>query len=180
MTLAVLQRSGTGLSSDTVIRTLTGNQAREETVLRNQVIIASLFNDMPLIETDDAVAVLHGGEAVCDHNTRTFERSQRIRNMLLGNVVQSACRLIKYQDFSISADSARDQQALPLTAGNVSYAIEHDRIHAHRHSADVIRNPCQFRSTPGVIQRCFRCGKNNVVKNVSRKQTPVLCLPENK
>ena len=71
------------------------------------------------LHDDDVVGLVHGRQAVRDHDggAARLEMIERVAEQRLGFGVERAGRLVEQQDLRIAQHGARDRQALPLAAG---------------------------------------------------------------
>ena len=81
----------------------------------------ALRNGAPLVQHDDFCHVRDGRHARRDHDGRGVSMSgaQRHAQVCVGAVVECAGRVVQQQNFRVAGQRAGDQQALPLSAGQV-------------------------------------------------------------
>ena len=68
------------------------------TVIFEQFIVCSLFHDLSVIQDQDQVRVLDGGDAVCDDEDRTgvVDVVQLLLDIALSLHVDGGCRVVEY------------------------------------------------------------------------------------
>lgn len=68
----------------------------------------------------------------------------------LGQVVESAGGLIEQQHPGFRLRARAINRSLPLAPGQSGSALTDQRLHSHRHRADVVRQACRFGCLPSV------------------------------
>ena len=99
------------------------DQLGEETVLLHELVVASAFHNPALIQRDNPVASLDGGQAVGDDDPRAVERIERIGHDLLRKVVERTGGLVHDEDARFAHDGPRNHQALLLPARNAAASL---------------------------------------------------------
>src|SRR5688572_17576258 len=109
-----------------------------QAALAHELVVLALRHQRTAIHDDDAIGMLHGGEAMRDDERRAafLQRFERPLNDHLGRRVERAGRLVEEQDGAIGEQRARDRQALPLSAGERHAALAELRVDALRQPLD--------------------------------------------
>ena len=108
-------------------QTLSCHQVRENPVLFDQFLVGTVLHDLSAVHHHDPVTVADRREPVRDHDTGAAHLIQRLRDLLLGDIVKGACSLVKYEDFRLLADGTGYQETLALSSGKV-FSLRLDRI----------------------------------------------------
>ena len=156
------------------IQPLPPDQLREESVLGDQLVICALFLNPSPVQHENAAAVPDSREPMRDHDPCTLELVQRFGYLLLRAVIQRGGRLIQDQDLRPAGHCAGDHESLLLSARDSALSLGYLRLHAHRHSADIVGNARQLRGFPGILQIHLRGGDRNVGENIPLEQRSVL------
>ena len=64
-------------------------------VERNQFVIRSVFHNFALLQIQDPVAVANSGQTVGNNDAGTLQLIQRLRYLLLGQIVQCRCCFVE-------------------------------------------------------------------------------------
>src|SRR5438105_15890849 len=100
--------------------------------VRQQLGMASLFDDAPGIERDDAVGALDGRQPVRDDEAGApaHQRLERLLHEALAFGVERGRRLVEDQYRRVLVDRACDRHALALAARELAAVVPDDRIDA--------------------------------------------------
>src|SRR5690606_8670799 len=95
-----------------------------------QLVVPTLLDDAPGVDDDDAVGMLHGGEAVRDHEGGAALREllERLLDGSLGLSIEGRRSLVQDQDRRVLEEDAGDRQALLLAAGELHAPLADEGI----------------------------------------------------
>jgi len=112
--------------------------------MRKQLRVRTAFHDHARIEDDDAVGLLHCGQAVRDDEGGAIAHQLRQRRLdvALSLGVERRSRFIEDQDRCILQQRARDGDALALPAGEQHTAIPHQGVESTRLAACELQHVC--------------------------------------
>ena len=156
------------------IKPLSLNKLRKGAAFFDQFLVGTLLRDLSVIDQKDPVAVADSAETVGNDDSCTVQAVKSFRNLLLGLVVQGAGRLIQYQDIGLWSDRAGDHESLLLTAGDAALSFRNNRVHSHGHIPDILCDPGDLGSLPGVVQCQLRCGDRDIGEDISLEKLSVL------
>src|SRR2546421_2250669 len=119
-----------------VAEELERREARIKAALAQELGVRALGDQRAALHDDDAIGVLHGGEAMRDRERGAplLQRLERALYHELACRVERARRLVEQQDRAVGEQRPRDRQALALAAGE-RYAALAER------SIDTLRQP---------------------------------------
>ena len=109
-----------------------------------------------------------------DDNSGAFIGVQRLRDLLLRQVVQRGRRLVEDQDIGLGRDRPRDQKPLLLSAGDSALPLGDHGLHAHRHLPDVLRKARRLSRLPGGVHSQPRGRNSDIFVDTAHQELAVL------
>ena len=109
-----------------------------------------------------------------DHESRALVGIQRLSHLLLGEIVQRRRGFVKNQNLGLRRDRPCDQHSLLLSAGNTALSFGYDRLHAHGHFADILREAGGLGRFPRLVQRQPGRGNGNIFEDAAHHELSVL------
>src|SRR5947209_3886491 len=96
-----------------------------DAALCQQLLVAALLDDLPVVHDQDRVGVADGREPVCDYEAGAAlaQPGHGLLDQDLGTGVDAAGRLVEDQDRRVGDERARDRQQLSLTGGDVGDVV---------------------------------------------------------
>ena len=136
----------------------------------------AFFCDFTVFQNVNLICVLHGGEAVCDHDDRSairepFKRTLH-RRFVFG--VGKRRRFVQDEHGRIFEHDARNGNTLLLSARKVHALAADDGVHAMRELVQNIVALCVMESGEHLFPRCRRSAHAHVFKDGSFEQFAVL------
>lgn len=117
--------------------------------------MAADIGNMPIVEHDDAVGVLHGADALRDDDLRRLRDigGKGLLDLRVRARIDSACRVIEDKHLRLFEQRAGDAQALLLAAGDICAALLDIGVIAVRHGGDEL---IRTREHAGVLEFLVR------------------------
>ena len=162
------------IATGSCIQSLSLDQPGKRAALFDQFLIGPFFGDLSVFDQKDPVAITDRAEAVGNDNAGAAQAVQGFGNLFLGLVVQGTGGLIQDQNIRFGSNCARDHQTLLLTSRNASGTLGNNRVHSHRHLADILCNACCFGRFPGLFQGQVRRGDRDIGKDIALEKLAVL------
>ena len=148
-------------------------QFGEHARLLHQFVVRTPLDDLAPLHYVNAVGIHNRTQAMSDHDTCRFKRFEATGDLLLRHIIQRTGCFVEQQNLRFVDNGTGDHQALSLPTRKRAFPLGNHRVHAHRHVFDVVIQPAQFRSFPGIVQSQWR-GTNDVAEDVARCQPTVL------
>src|ERR1700676_83920 len=152
---------------------LTCREFRKQSLLSHQLRKASGLNDPAVREHKDPVCRLHGAQAMRNHNSGDVEAGYGFAHDRLRSIVERASGLVHQQNPRTMHQSARNQEPLPLAAGQRGDTFRDPGVHAHRHRLDVLVKARKAGRFPRLLHRKLRAAAD-VVIDAAGGQTRIL------
>src|SRR5208283_3856050 len=107
------------LSSSSLARKLRGVEMGVEAAQGQKLVVPALFDHAPLLEHDDEIGLLYGGEAMGDHERRAARGQllQCILNQRFRLAVHTGRRLVQQENLAGVGQCAGEGYELPFSLG---------------------------------------------------------------
>lgn len=96
----------------------------------HELTIVPCLYDLPILEHIDDIGMFDRRESVCDDDRRLslHERLERFLYLFLGDIIQSARRLIEYEYLRILQKESCDRESLLLSARELESSFSDDSL----------------------------------------------------
>src|SRR5882672_945377 len=135
------------------------------TAARDELAMRALFDDLALVQHDDAIRGLHRREAMRDHeHCATFTNQPHVvLDHALGFIIERAGRLVEDQDARIREQGSRDRDALALAARKIRAVLFDDGLVPERQLEDKFVRAGELRRFNDDFDRRTGIGERDVL-----------------
>ena len=142
----------------------------------HQLVMRAAFDHAPVLEDENQVGVLHGGQPVRDHEAgaSAHQLVHRLLDFDFRPRIDVARRFVQNEHARVRQHCARDGDELPLALGDVHAVVGKHRIVSVRQPLDVRIDPRGFRRRAHLLHRRVLASVDDVIKNRAAEKPGVL------
>ena len=144
--------------------------------LREQVRARALFDDAAMLEHDDPIDAMNGGEPMRhdESGSAVHQFLDRFHDGSFGGGIERGGRLVEQQDRRVLEKGARDPDALPLADAEMTAAFADRAVVTCRQAADEFVGLRALRGLADLLVRRVRPAVGDVFADRGREEKRVL------